>query len=182
MTRPALRFAPLVLAALALAREAHAASDTYTFRDNLSSTEGGAAGNVLQFEYNNGDATPGTFVDTTIDVSACANTPTVRGYSFPAFSGFKSLNKVPIVATESYTITMIVKFNPLQGGFTRLIDFSDSTLDDGIYVLNGEVSFYPVGTFAPGAFVDNQFSVMTLTRDAATRRARRRSPSRARAS
>lgn len=171
MTRPALRFAPRVLAvvaALAVAHEARAASDTYTFRDKLSSAEGGAAGNVLAFESNNGDATPGTFVDTTIDANACANTPTVRGYSFPQFSGFKSMNKAPIVATESYTITMIVKFNPLQGAFTRLIDFSDSTLDDGIYVLNGEISFYPVGTFAPGAFLDNRYSVMTLTRDAAT--------------
>jgi MYXO-CTERM domain-containing protein len=174
MTRPARRFAPLVLsafatfAALAVAREAQAASDTYTFRDKLSSVEGGASGNVLAFEYNNGDATPGTFVDTTIDANACANTPTVRGYSFPQYSGFKSLNKTPIVATESYTITMIVKFNPLQGAFTRLIDFSDSTLDEGIYVLNGEISFYPVGTFAPGAFLDNQYSVVTLTRDAAS--------------
>ncbi|MEA2752023.1 MAG: hypothetical protein QOI41_6166 [Myxococcales bacterium] len=169
MTKPALRLAvPLVLAALGLARDAQAALDTYTFRDNLQSTEGGLAGNVLQFESNNGDPTPGTFVDATIDVSACPNAPTVRGYSFPQYSGFKSLNKAPIVAGESYTITMIVKFNPLQGAFTRLIDFSDSTLDEGIYVLNGEISFYPVGTFAPGAFVDNQFSVMTLTRDAAT--------------
>ena len=123
---PALRFAsvPLVFAALTLAAQARAATDTYTFRNTLQSSEGGAAGNVLQFVYNNGDATPGTFVDTTIDPSACANTPTVRGYSFPAFSGFKSLNAAPVVVGESYTISMIVKFNPLKGGFTRLIDFS----------------------------------------------------------
>jgi len=158
----------VLVATLGLARDAQAARDTYTFRDQLQSTEGGAAGNTLQFESNNGDPTPGTFVDTTIDANACPNTPTVRGYSFPQYSGFKSLNKAPVVAGESYTITMIVKFNPLQGAFTRLIDFSDSTLDDGIYVFNGAVSFYPVGTFADGSFVDNQYSVMTLTRDGAT--------------
>ena len=159
---------PLALAALGLARPAFAVTDTYTFRDTLQSTEGGATGNTLSATYNNGTLVAGTFGDVTISASACANTPTVRGYSFPAFGGLKSLNTAPIVATGSYTITMIVKFSPLKGGYTRLIDFSDSTLDDGIYVLNNGVSFYPVGTYAPNSFQDDQFSVMTITRNAAT--------------
>jgi MYXO-CTERM domain-containing protein len=153
---------------LALAPKATAATDTYTFRDKLQSAEGGANGNTLVPTFNNGALINGSYVDVQISASACANTPTVRGYSFPAFGGLKSLNIAPVVASESYTISMIVKFSPLRGGYTRLIDFSNSTLDDGIYVLNNGVSFYPVGTFAPNSFVDDQFSVMTITRNAAT--------------
>jgi cysteine-rich repeat protein len=147
---------------------AWAAADTYRFRDKLESDQGGAAGNVLVPTFNNGTAVAGTYVDTVVDANACANIPTVRGYSFPAFGGLRSANDKPIVVGEAYTISMIVKFAPLRSGYTRLIDFSNSTLDDGIYILNQGISFYPVGTYAPGSFVDDRFSVMTLTRDSAT--------------
>ncbi|MEO7156659.1 MAG: IPT/TIG domain-containing protein [Vicinamibacterales bacterium] len=63
---------------------------------------------------------------------------------------------------------MIVKFNPMKSGYSRLIDFSNSTLDTGIYELDGGLSLYPVGTFAPASFADNQYSFVTFTRDGAT--------------
>jgi cysteine-rich repeat protein len=168
-TRRSLPVASIVAIVTALggARSAQAATDTYRFRDKLQSDEG-APGNVLVPTFNNGDFQSGTFVDTVIDANACSNTPTVRGYSFPAFGGLRSPNNAPVLVGESYTISLIVKFSPLRSGYTRLIDFSNSTLDDGIYVLNNGISFYPVGTYAPGSFADDRFSVLTLTRDAAT--------------
>jgi len=110
----------------------------------------------------------GSFVDTTIDASVCPGTPTVRGWAFPAYGGLQTPNNAPAVVGGSYTISMIVKFNPMRAGYSRLIDFSNSTLDTGIYELNGGLSLYPVGTFAPGSFVDNQYSFVTFTRDAST--------------
>jgi len=60
---------------------------------------------------------------------------------------------------------MLMRFNPMDGGYARLIDFSNSTLDTGIYKLGDGVSFYPVGTFAAGSFVENQDVFITITRD-----------------
>lgn len=148
--------------------EASAATDTYTFRDTLASHEGGATGNVLKAVENSTTTTAPAFVDVTIDANACANTPKVRAYSFPAFGGLKSSNDKPAIVGESYTITMIVKFAPLRTGYTRLIDFSNSTLDQGIYILDQSISFYPVGVYAPNTFTDDRFSVLTITRDAAS--------------
>ena len=156
----------LLAATLLFGSTAHGASGTYLFRDTLAPLEG--AGNTLTATYNNGPFVNGSFVDTTIDASVCPSTPTVRGWSFPQFGGLMTPNNAPAVVGGSYTISMIVKFNPMRGGYSRLIDFSNSTLDTGIYELNGGLSLYPVGTFAPGSFVDNQFSFVTFTRDATT--------------
>lgn len=156
----------IVAVTLLVGRTAYAATGTYLFRDTLAPLEG--AGNTLGATYNNGPFVNGSFVDTTIDASVCPGTPTVRGWSFPQYGGLMTPNNAPAVVGGSYTISMIVKFNPMRSGYSRLIDFSNSTLDTGIYELNGGLSLYPVGTFAPGSFVNNQFSFVTFTRDAAT--------------
>nr|MBK7066618.1 hypothetical protein [Deltaproteobacteria bacterium] len=75
----------------------------------------------------------------------------------------------PVIASGSYTLSMLVRFNPQTGGYARLVDFSNSTLDTGIYELGGGVSFYPVGTYAAGSFVQAEDTFVTLTRDATTR-------------
>ena len=156
----------IVAAALLVEGTAHAAVDTYMFRDSLAPAEG--LGNTLVATYNNGAFVNGSFVDTTIDASVCPATPTVRGWSFPQYGGLQTPNNAPLVVGGSYTISMIVKFNPMRPGYSRLIDFSNSTLDTGIYELDGGLSLYPVGTFAPGSFVNNTYSFVTFTRDAAT--------------
>jgi hypothetical protein len=157
----------VVAATLLFVPAAYAASDTYMFRDTLASVEG--SGNTLVATFNNGPFVNGTFTDTTIDANVCPGTPTVRGWSFPRYGGLRTPNNAPAVVGGSYTISMIVKFNPMGSGYARLIDFSNSTLDTGIYELNGGVSFYPVGEFASGSFVNNRFSFVTITRDAATK-------------
>ncbi len=125
-------------------------------------------GNTLVATYNNGAFVNGSFVNTTIDASVCPGTPTVRGWSFPQYGGLQTPNNSPAVVGGSYTISMIVKFNPMRAGYSRLIDFSNSTLDTGIYELNGGLSLYPVGTFAPGSFVNDVYSFVTFTRDGGT--------------
>lgn len=164
----------VALGLLALASPAAAATDTYKFRDTLQSIEGGVNGNTLAEVSNKDDATikPGTgsYVDTKIDAYACPNTPTVRGYAFAESSGLRSSNNAPVVATESFTISMIVKFKPLKTGYTRLVDFSNSTLDTGLYVLDRHVNLYASATFAPENFAEDRFSLLTVTRDGATKK------------
>ncbi|MEO8674285.1 MAG: IPTL-CTERM sorting domain-containing protein [Casimicrobiaceae bacterium] len=156
----------IVAVALLAGGATHAAVNTYMFRDSLAPVEG--SGNTLVATFNNGAFVNGSFVDTTIDASVCSGTPTVRGWSFPQFGGLRTPNNTPAIVGGSYTISMIVKFNPMISGYSRLIDFSNSTLDTGIYELDGGLSLYPVGTFAPGSFVNNVYSFVTFTRDAAT--------------
>jgi hypothetical protein len=156
----------VVAAGLLSGGTAHAAANTYMFRDSLAPLEG--SGNTLVATYNNGMFVNGSFVNTTIDASVCPGTPTVRGWSFPQYGGLQTPNNAPAIVGGSYTISMIVKFNPMRPGYSRLIDFSNSTLDTGIYELNGGLSLYPVGTFAPGSFVNDVYSFVTFTRDGGT--------------
>lgn len=167
----------LAAGVLGLAGPAAAITHTFTFRDTLLPREGGAA---LVPVYNGaGSATiltqgmtgfvNGSYVTQTITARACASQPTVRAWSFPAQGGLRHPNMAPVIASGSYTLSMLVRFNPQTGGYARLVDFSNSTLDTGIYELGGGVSFYPVGTYAAGSFVQAEDTFVTLTRDATTR-------------
>jgi hypothetical protein len=175
---------PFTLPALAIAvattmliapRDGAAATQTYLFRDSFAATEGG--GNVLVPVANDtgtiltGGATfvNGTFVTETISASACASTPTIRAWSFPNEGGLRYDNASPVIVTGAYSISMLMRFNPMDGGYARLIDFSNSTQDTGIYKLSAGVDFYPVGSYAAGSFVQDQDVFVTITRDAATK-------------
>lgn len=160
------------LGAVTLATVAQAqVTETYVFRDSMMPTEG--AGNALEPVYNAGgailtsgtDFVDGAYVTHDISASACASSPTVRAWSFPESGGLRHANVAPAVVTGSYSISMLMRYNPMDGGYARLIDFSNSTLDTGIYKLGDGVSFYPVGTFAAGSFVEDQDVFVTVTRD-----------------
>lgn len=167
----------LAAAVVGLAGPAAAITHTFTFRDTLLPREGGAA--LVPVFNGSGPATiltqgmtgfvNGSFVTQTITARACASQPTVRAWSFPAQGGLRHPNMAPVIASGSYTLSMLVRFNPQTGGYARLVDFSNSTLDTGIYELGGGVSFYPVGTYAAGSFVQAEDTFVTLTRDATTR-------------
>ena len=172
--RHALNVIAIVLLLASCARPAAAVTETYLFRDSFAPEEG--AGNVLVPVSNatgtivtsGPDFINGSFVTESISVSACASTPSVRAWSFLDKSGLYYPNATPTVVTGSYTISMLMRYDPMDSGYARLIDFSNSTLDTGIYKVSNEVSFYPVGTFAAGSFVQGQDVFVTITRDAAT--------------
>ncbi len=154
---------------------AEAVTETYLFRDSFAAEEG--PGNVLVPVSNatttiltgGPDFVNGTFVTETISASACASTPTIRAWSFPEKGGLRHDNATPTVVTGSYSISMLMRYDPMDTGYARLIDFSNSTQDTGIYKLNDGVSFYPVGTFAAGSFVQGQDVFVTITRDAGSK-------------
>lgn len=165
-----------VLLSLGLAGStAHAqTTETYVFRDSLSPNEG--AGNVLVPVHNGTGAiltsgegfVGGSYVTHTISPSACASSPTVRAWSFPVSGGLRHANVAPAIVTGSYSVSMLMRYSPMDAGYARLVDFSNSMNDTGIYKLSNGVSFYPVGTFAPGSFVDGQDVFVTITRSADT--------------
>ena len=164
-----------VLLGWQIERAAAQVTGTYLFRDSFAPIEG--TGAVL-VPVSNGAGTivtsgpdflNGVFVTETISASACPSTPTVRAWSFPVTAGLRHDNAVPTVVTGSYSISMLMRYNPMDGSYARLIDFSNSTLDTGIYKLTDGVSFFPVGTYAAGSFVTNQDVFVTITRDAGTK-------------
>jgi len=172
--RHALNVLAIVLLLASSPRPAAAVTETYLFRDSFAPEEG--AGNVLVPVSNatgtivssGPDFINGSFVTESISAAACASTPSVRAWSFLDKSGLYYPNATPTVVTGSYTISMLMRYDPMDSGYARLIDFSNSTLDTGIYKLSNEVSFYPVGTFAAGSFVQGQDVFVTITRDAGT--------------
>ena len=111
----------------------------------------------------------GMFVTETISATACASTPTIRAWSFPETAGLRHDNGAPTVVTGSYSISMLMRYNPMDTEYARLVDFSNSTLDTGIYKLGDGVSFYPVGEYAAGSFVADQDVFITITRDATSK-------------
>lgn len=147
-------------------------TETYVFRDTMEPTEG--AGNVLEPVHNGTGAiltggagfVDGMYVTHTISPSACASAPTVRAWAFPVSGGLRHANVAPAIVTGSYSVSMLMRYNPMDAGYARLVDFSNSTADTGIYKLGDGVSFYPVGTYAPGSFVADQDVFVTITRDA----------------
>lgn len=175
MTRPSIVFA-IGLTAIAPAwSDAHAqVTETYVFRDSMLPNEG--VGPALEAVYNGtgtivtagADFVNGAYVTESISTSACASSPSVRAWSFPVSGGLRHANSAPTVITGSYSISMLLRYDPMDSGYARLIDFSDSTSDNGIYKLNDGVSFYPVGTFAAGSFVQGQDVFVTITREAST--------------
>lgn len=173
MHRKPISFCLALLTVGAVASVAHAqVTETYVFRDTLEPSEG--AGNVLEPVYNGTGAiltsgagfVGGSYVTHTISPSACASSPTVRAWAFPVSGGLRHPNVAPVVVTGSYSISMLMRYNPMDAGYARLVDFSGSTSDNGIYKLGAGVSFYPVGTFAAGSFIADQDVFVTITRDA----------------
>lgn len=150
-------------------------TETYLFRDSFAPIEG--AGNVIVPVSNatgaivtdGPDFLDGAFVTETISATACASTPTIRAWSFPEKAGLRHDNGAPTVVTGSYSISMLMRYAPMDAEYARLVDFSSSTLDTGIYKLGDGVSFYPVGTYADGSFVTDQDVFITITRDATSK-------------
>lgn len=137
----------------------------YTFNNSLSEFSGGPAlTQTLSCGAASGTFTPGQVITTTS--GTCSGTATV--FSFNSGGGLLFSNN-PSVISSSYTIHVFFKFIPFTGGYARIIDFSNSTSDAGIYILNNCLNFYPNGNVGPCPnFVDGNYYLISLVRDAAT--------------
>jgi hypothetical protein len=74
----------------------------------------------------------------------------------------------PSYITNQYSINLFFKFNNL-GGWSRIIDFSNSTADAGIYLLNDCLNFFPNGNVGPCPnFLPNIYYLFSFVRDGST--------------
>ncbi len=105
----------------------------------------------------------------TIPSATCPQTPTINLARFGQNSGLKA----QAFFSGTYSIEMIFKFDELLG-YNRIIDFSNGTLDVGIYALNSCLNFYPNGSIGtcPGAFDTTNYKQVVFTRNAATKEMR----------
>jgi hypothetical protein len=137
------------------------ATHAYRFDGTFSGTGGGPA----LTETLACGATSGSFFVQSISTSAglcCIDT----AYCFNDGGGIKYVN--PSYITNQYTIHLFFKFNTI-GGWSRIIDFSNSTADAGIYWLTDCLNFYPNGNVGTCPyFVAGLWYLMSFVRDGST--------------
>ena len=132
----------------------------YYFNNSLAGTGGG--GNVT--ELLSCSAVAGGFgTDSIITSNGLCSVST--DFCFNAGGGFSYPNTS---ITGNYSVNLFFKFRVLSG-YSRIIDFSNSTADAGFYLLNNCLSFYPNGTVGTCPyFQPNIYYLLTFVRDGAT--------------
>ena len=86
--------------------------------------------------------------------------------TFPLSSGVSM--PAGVIPSDSYSIAVQFRLEEITG-FRRLVDFSTSTSDRGVYNLNGDLYLYPIATGStfPAPMQANSYAHVVLTRDAA---------------
>jgi len=108
-------------------------------------------------------ATNGSFAVQAIQTSNGLCT-TASSFLFNDGDGLSYPNSL---VTNQYTIEVFCKFNTVNG-WTRIIDFSNSTQDAGIYLLNNCLYLYPNGSVGLCNFVPNLYYLFAFVRNGST--------------
>ncbi|MEP7269951.1 MAG: LamG-like jellyroll fold domain-containing protein [Acidobacteriota bacterium] len=99
------------------------------------------------------------FVNATVDG---ANRTVVR---FPLNSGLVLDPTSSVVSAQVYTIVVLFSLDEVSG-FRRILDFKHGTVDDGLYVFDGKLAFFPRSDGLNTAIAANTYVQVVLTRDA----------------
>ena len=152
-----MRLSAVTLAVLALGAQAASAATLrgdYRFDRTLESSCCGAPALT--------DLGPNTFAEDAVDGSRriVLAFPLSSGVSMPA----------GVIPSDSYSIAVQFRLQEVSG-YRRLVDFSTSSSDRGLYNLSGQLNFYPIvtGTSSPPPIAVNTYPHVVLTRDAAGR-------------
>jgi hypothetical protein len=86
------------------------------------------------------------------------------GYAFQPNQGLHVSNVLANPGTYSIELTFQLTDT---SGYRKLIDFNDLTSDNGLYVINGLLQFYPTTPSVP-VFSNSQLATVLLTRDSST--------------
>ena len=110
-----------------------------------------------------GDVT--TPVTVTIPATTCPDEPVIDVSRFEDNSGFAA----KAFFSHTYSIEVIFQFDEMSG-YNRIIDFSNSASDNGIYIYNTCLNFYPIGSIGdcPDAFDPVNYKQLVITRDGST--------------
>ena len=102
-----------------------------------------------------------TPVEVIIPATTCADMPLIDLTHFERNAGFKA----KAFFTDNYSIEMIFRFEELNG-YNRIIDFSNSVADYGIYTFSDCLNFYPTGNVGPcPAFDTTNYKQIVITRN-----------------
>lgn len=152
---PLLRLMLVGLSALALMAQAASAATLrgdYRFAGTLDSSCCGAPALT--------DLGPNSFAQEVVDGSS----RTV--HTFPLSSGVSL--PAGVIPSDSYSIVAQFRLEEVSS-FRRLVDFSTSSSDRGLYNLNGQLNFFPIvtGSSFPPPIAANNYVHVALTREAA---------------
>ncbi len=99
-----------------------------------------------------------TFTTATVDDSSR------RVLSFPKGNGLKLSPTTGVVPNNTYTIVVLFELSDVSG-FKRIIDFKSGTSDNGLYVQNGSLYFFPQASGTSAPISANQYAQVVITRD-----------------
>ncbi len=140
----------VLVAAVPAAASATLVAD-YQFNNSRSSSVGGAPALV--------DAGgPNSFVNDSVEGTA---QPVLQ---FAAGDGVDLSPTAGVMPNGTYTIEVLASFDQ-QSGYTRIVDFKDSTSDNGLYTLNGQLDFYPWASGGTNPISPGTYARIVLTRD-----------------
>ncbi len=133
----------------------------YFFNNSLAGTGGG--GNLTELLDCN--AVAGGFGSDSI-ITSNGLCSVSQAFCFNSGGGFSYPNNS---ITGSYTINLFFKFSAALTGYSRIIDFSNSTSDGGFYLLGNCLNFYPNGNVGTCPyFQPNVYYLFTFVRDGNT--------------
>jgi hypothetical protein len=124
----------------------------YQFQNNLSSVVAGAPA-LANLGAN-------TFQTSLVD----GNSRTVL--RFAQNDGLALSPASSLIPANVYTIVMLYSFDTVSS-WRRIIDFKGGVTDNGLYLYNGALNFYPPAIGPDNAVAPNTFVQLALTRDAA---------------
>lgn len=139
---------------------------SYYFQNTFN--EGGGIGPAL-VQVLSGSATNGEYADQTINTSTgTCGAGAQKVFAFNEGGGLSYPNNTFINGT--YTIHIFFKFNTgMSNGYKRVIDFKNSTTDNGLYINGDDLNFYPTGNQGTlNFFLADKYYLITLVRNAAT--------------
>ena len=93
------------------------------------------------------------------------------GVTVLRFAGGRGLALAPtthVIPSSGYSIEVLFRFDLLDG-FRKVIDFKNGSTDDGLYVLDGCLIFFPKEQDALTRIGSDSYVQIVLTRDAADR-------------
>jgi hypothetical protein len=155
-----MRLTPFILFLIVISSQVSSQTlHEYFFNNSLAGTNSGP---TLTQTLSCG-AAAGAFGSQTITTSA-GTCSVANVFCFNAGGGVRYDN--PNYITNQYTIHLFFKFNTLAG-YSRVIDFSNNTSDNGVYLLNNCLNFYPTGSVGACTFVANTYYLMTFVRNSA---------------
>ena len=85
---------------------------------------------------------------------------------FPQGSGLRLSPLTTVLPSNAYTLVVLFKFDNVTG-WRRLVDPKNAVGDNGLYVLNGGLNFYPGSGTSAVCITNNTWHQVVLTRDLA---------------